>query len=109
MEEGGQDQGITPVEMFVASLGTCIGYYGVRFCQRHHIPTQGFKMTMEWTYADQPHRVGSIVFRVELSVALDLAMRNRLQKVMEGCTVHQSINIAPGISIRISTPVEEHV
>jgi putative redox protein len=103
LEEGGQDQGITPVELFIASLGSCIGYFAVRFCQRHKIPTAELRVTMGWDYAEQPHRVGSIRTRVELPAALDGAMKDRLQKVLEGCTVHHSITIAPRIFIQIGT------
>lgn len=102
VEEGGQDQGITPVEMFVASLGTCIGYFAVRFCQRHKIPTAGLKIGMEWAYAEQPHRIGTIIAHVDLPGKLDPAMRDRLRKVLEGCTVHNSITITPKISIQLA-------
>jgi uncharacterized OsmC-like protein len=99
VEEGGQDQGITPVEMFVASLGTCIGYFAVRFCQRHKIETSGLKVSMEWNYAEQPHRVGTVTVRLKLPANLDPAMKVRLQKVLEGCTVHQSLTHPPEIVI----------
>ena len=105
-EEGGQDEGIAPVEMLVASLGTCIGYFAVRFCQRHKIPTAGFKVSMEWSYTEQPHRIGLMTAHVDLPAKLDSAMRERLQKVLEGCTVHNSITITPKISIRIATREE---
>ena len=104
LEEGGQDEGITPVEMFVASLGTCIAYYAVRFCQRHKIPTAGLKVAMEWTYAEQPHRIGTMTAHVVLPGKWEPAMKDRLLKVLEGCTVHQSITIAPRIAIALSTP-----
>lgn len=104
VEEGGQDQGITPVEMFVTSLGTCIGYYAVRFFQRHKIPTAGLKVVMQWGYAEQPHRIGSITARVDLPGKLDPAMQDRLLKVLEGCTVHNSITITPRLSIQLSIP-----
>jgi len=104
LQEGGQDRGVTPIEMFVASLGTCIGYYAVRFFQRHKIPSTGFKIAMEWEYADQPHRIGTLTARVDLPTNFDPAMRERLRKVMEGCTVHNSITIAPVVSIQFATP-----
>ncbi len=103
VQEGGNDEGSTPVEMFVASLGTCIGYFAVRFCQRHKLPMAGLKVFMEWGYAEQPHRIGSMTARVGLPTRLDTAMRERLQKVLEGCTVHNSITHAPEISIQLST------
>ena len=109
IEEGGQDEGITPVEMLVASLGTCIGYFAVRFCQRHKIQTQGLKVSMEWDYTEQPHRIGSMTAHVNLPVTLDSALKTRLEKVLEGCTVHNSITLAPKISIRLATLADQGV
>ncbi len=101
VEEGGQDQGITPVEMFVASLGTCVGYFAVRFCQRHNIQTDGLKISMEWDYAEQPHRVGAITVHLNLPADLEPTMKARLQKVLEGCTVHQSLIHPPKITVSL--------
>ncbi len=98
-EEGGDDQGITPVEMFVASLGACIGYFAVRFCRRHNLPAAGLAVKMIWDYAEQPHRVGSLTVRVSLPVDFPSEMQDRLRKVVEGCTIHQSLTHSPQIAI----------
>jgi uncharacterized OsmC-like protein len=100
-DEGGQDQGMTPVELLIASLGSCIGYFAVRFCQRHQLATGGLRVRMTWDYAERPHRVGSMAAHVHLPVALEPALQDRLQQVLEGCTVHKTIEITPKISVRI--------
>lgn len=99
VEEGGQDAGMTPVEIFVASLGGCIGFFAVKFCQRHKIPTVGLKITAEWDYAERPHRVGTIAVHADLPARLDPEMRNRLQRVLESCTIHQSLAHPPKVSV----------
>jgi uncharacterized OsmC-like protein len=101
VEEDGQDQGVTPVEMFVASLGTCMGYFAARFFQRHKIHTDGFKISMEWDYAEQPHRVGDITAHLSFPVKLEPTMKARLQKVLEGCTVHQSLIHPPKVTVTL--------
>lgn len=100
-EEGGDDQGITPVEMFVSSLGACIGYFAVRFLRRHNLSTEGFNVTVEWDYAEQPHRVGAIRAHVDLPKGFPAEMKERLQKVMEGCTIHHSLTHSPQIGIEL--------
>ena len=62
--EGGTDKAMTPAELFVASLGTCIGVYAVRFCKRHNLPTEGLKVLLDWTVVKDPWRIGSV--KVEL-------------------------------------------
>lgn len=105
-EEGGQDAGITPMEMFAASLGTCIGHFIVRFCQRHGISTGGLNIRMGWAYAERPHRVGKIKAEVRLPVNLGEAMRERLLRVAEGCTVHHSLMVSPKVSIDLAVGQE---
>ncbi|MDC4206600.1 MAG: OsmC family protein [Candidatus Manganitrophus sp.] len=100
-EEGGDDQGITPVEMFIASLGACIGYFAIRFCQRHKLPTEGLGVAVSWDYAEQPHRIGAISTRVDLPKGFSAEMKDRLQKVVEGCTIHNSLTHPPQIAVRL--------
>lgn len=104
VEDDGTDEGMTPVEMLVASLGSCIGYFAVRFFRRHNLQTAGLRVAMAWEYSEQPHRIGSMAAHVHLPVELDAKMRDRLQKVLDGCTVHNSIQITPKIEVRLSTP-----
>jgi len=101
VEEGGRDEGMTPVELLIASLGSCIGYFAVRFCQRHQLATEGLRVRMTWDYAERPHRVGSMAAHVQLPMALEPLLQDRLQQVLEGCTVHKTIEITPKISVRI--------
>ena len=79
----------------MASLGTCIGYFAVRFFQRHNFPIAGLRVSMEWDYAEKPYRIGSMTARVDLPTRLSSGLRERLQKVLEGCTVHNSITHPP--------------
>lgn len=101
-EEGGDDRGMTPVELFAGSLGACIGYYALRFFQRRQIPTEGLGVSVEWEYAEQPHRIGAILARVDLPGDFPAGMKDRLQKVLEGCTVHNSLTHSPKIQIAFS-------
>lgn len=100
-EEEGADRGITPVEMFVGSLGACVGYFALRFCRRHQLPVEGLNVFVEWEYAEQPHRVGAILVRVDLPGGFPSEMRERLQKVVEGCTIHHSLTRPPQITVRL--------
>jgi uncharacterized OsmC-like protein len=102
-DEGGEDQGMTPIELLVGSLGSCIGHFAARFCQRHRLSTEGLHVNMTWSYAERPHRVGSLTAHVHLPLALEPAVRERLQQVLEGCTVHKTIEIAPKILVQIET------
>lgn len=98
-EDGGADEGMSPVELFVGSLAGCVAYFVGRYCRRHQIPCEGFTVEADWSYAEQPHRVGSIRMRINLPVELTPEQRERLLKVAHGCTVHQSLAVPPAVNI----------
>ncbi len=105
-DEGGTDEGMTPVECLAVSLGSCVAYFAARFAQRHALPIEDLCVTTGWDYAEKPHRVGRFDVHVVYRGALDAAMRDRLQRVVEACTVHHTLTHPPGIRIVLSAGQE---
>jgi uncharacterized OsmC-like protein len=101
IEDGGGDAGMSPVELFVGSLASCVAYFVGRYCARHQMPCEGFTVDVEWSSAEQPHRVGAVVLRVNLPSALPAEQREKLLKVAHGCTVHQSLMVPPKVEINL--------
>ncbi len=99
--DGGGDAGMSPVELFVGSLASCVAYFVGRYCARHQIPCEGFAVDVEWSFAEQPHRVGAVELRVNLPSAVTPEQRDKLLKVAHGCTVHQSITNPLKVGIQL--------
>jgi putative redox protein len=106
--DGGQDAGMSPVELFVGSVASCVAYFVGRFCARHDIHREGLSVDAEWTMAEGPHRVGQIDLAIHLPHRITPELREKLLKVAHGCTVHQSIAVAPNVSIKLN-PHGHHV
>jgi len=104
-EDGGVDAGLSPVELFVGSLGACVAFFVGRYCARHQIPCDGLTIDTDWSYAEQPHRVGTVDLRINLPSALKPEQRDKLLKVAHGCTVHQSLTVPPKVEIRLASRV----
>ncbi|WP_447976917.1 OsmC family protein [Candidatus Nitrospira bockiana] len=101
-EDGGDDTGMSPVTLFVGSLAACVAYFVTRYCTRHGLPTEGFRIDVDWGMAEQPHRVGTISLRLHVPVEITDGHRERLLKVAHGCTVHQSLMVPPKVDITIA-------
>ena len=99
VEDGGGDAGMSPVELFVGSLGSCVAYFIGRYCLRHQIPCEGLTIDVDWSYAEQPHRVGSVEIKFHLPAKLTSEQQEKLLKVAHGCTVHQSLTVPPKVEI----------
>ncbi|HEU5408199.1 MAG TPA: OsmC family protein [Nitrospira sp.] len=102
-EEGGQDAGMSPVELFVGSLAGCVAYFVGQFCGRHGVPQDGLSIDAEWSMAESPHRVGRIDIGIHLPHRITTEMKERLLRVAHGCTVHQSLMVAPTVAITLNS------
>lgn len=103
IEDGGEDGGPTPTELFVASLAACVMHYAQRFLRRHGLPTDGLRVSCDYALAEGPHRVGSIDIEVDAPGLVE-ARRHAFSRVIEHCTVHTTITHEPAINIRLSGP-----
>ena len=102
VEDGGADAGMSPVELFVGSVASCVGYFVGQFCARHDISREGLRVEAEWTMAEGPHRVGQVQLAIRLPHRVTPELKERLLKVAHGCTVHQSIVAPAQISIDLN-------
>ncbi|MBM4127469.1 MAG: OsmC family protein [Nitrospira sp.] len=100
--DGGQDAGMSPVELFVGSVASCVAYFVGQFCARHNISREGLRVDADWAMAEQPHRVGQIDIAIQLPHRIPAELKERLMKVAHGCTVHQSIAVPPDIAITLN-------
>jgi len=100
---GGTDEGFTPPEMFIASLGSCIGVYVVDFCARHGIPNEGLSINMSWRQAsDPPNRIGKIEADVRLPGEVSPAHKQAILRVAQACLIHNTISHSPQVEIRLN-------
>jgi len=102
-DNGGNDQGPTPPELFVDSLGSCIGVYVLAFCKNTGLNPNGMKIILDWEKAsDKPARIKSISVKVELPNADVGARKAALLKVAESCMIHETIKHQPEINIELT-------
>lgn len=102
-EDGGGDTGMSPVELFVGSLGSCVAYFVARYCARHQIACEGLTIDVDWSYAEQPHRVGTVAIKLHLPGELTSEQQEKLLRVAHGCTVHQSLTVPPKVEIQLAS------
>ncbi len=101
-EMGGQDEGPTPPELFVDSLGSCIGVYVLAFCKNTGLNPNGMKIVLYWEKAlDKPTRIKSINVKIDLPNANVGARKAALLKVAESCLIHETIKYQPEITIEL--------
>ena len=99
--DGGDDTAPTPTELFIAGLAGCVGFYAERFLRRSRLSTDGLTVACSYDWAEDPHRVGRIDVAV-LAPGLPAERRAAFARVVEHCTVHNTLALPPAISLRIT-------
>ena len=99
--EGGTDQGMTPIELFIASFASCATFYAVTFLERRIPSLSGLEVRSSWQYSEDPHRIGTITLSIVLPQTLSTRTKQGLLKTVEHCTVKNTLKHAPIIQIDI--------
>ncbi len=101
-EKGGQDSGMNPPEVFIASLGACVGVYVARYCQNANLSTEGLKILMNWKYSDDKTRISNIDVEISFQHS-DIGKRaNALLEVARHCLIHNTLLNHPVINFTLA-------
>jgi len=106
-DNGGSDQGMTPPEFLLASLGACAGFYAAQYLKVRNLPADGLQVTVHADKLLQPARVGQ--FRIEVFVpSLDGHHEAGILRAVKACLIHNTLLHAPAIETVVRTSAEVH-
>lgn len=96
-EKGGSDEGFNPLEVFLASVGSCAAFYAKMYCQNAGIDAANLEVNVSSSLtADKPLRFQDI--EVKLNLGRDIAERkNALLSFAANCPVHNTVKAAANI------------
>ncbi len=94
---GGEDSGPAPFDLFLASLGTCAGYYVARFCELKGIDLSRIGMTLETIRDPERKRVGKIRIEIDLPPDFPDKYRKPLIRAADQCAVKRHLVEPPEI------------
>jgi uncharacterized OsmC-like protein len=99
---GGNDSAPTPVELFVASLATCVAFYAGSYLTRHGYGRGDLTVSAGFAMAsDHPARVSDIRVTVRVPANIPAKHRPALRAVARHCTVHNTLISKPSIMIEL--------
>ena len=102
---GGTDTAMTPTELLIAALSSCVAFYAGRYLARHGLNRDGLHVTATFTAAtDRPARVAAVRLAIQVPGGIPPSRRAALLAVASHCTVHNTLRQAPDIAIELSRP-----
>lgn len=100
---GGEDAAMTPTELLVASLGSCVAFYAGQYLARHGLSRDGLKVTAEFAMAtDRPARIGEVSLTIQVPPGVPAEREAPLLAVASHCTVHNTLMQPPDITIELA-------
>lgn len=108
--DGGKDAAVTPTELLIASLASCVAFYAGRYLFRHGLDRAGLAVTAEFSMAaDRPARVSAARLQITVPAGFPPQRAAALLAVVSHCTVHNTLRQAPDISIELADPLRTAV
>ena len=101
---GGSGAAPPPFDLFLASIGTCAGFYALRFCQKREIDTSDLRVDLEAIRDAALKRVGRIVISVELPQGFPEKYRDAIVRSIDQCAVKRHILEAPEFTVEVAIP-----
>ncbi len=101
-ENGGADEGMTPPELLLASLGSCAAFYAAQYLKTRNLAETGVEVTVTAEKLKQPARVGNFRVQVVSPVALTQEQSEGLMRSVHHCLVHNTLLTPPEIRIELA-------
>jgi uncharacterized OsmC-like protein len=102
-ENGGEDAGMTPPELMLASLGSCAAFYAVQYLKTRNLAQSGVEVTVTSEKLKQPARLGNFRIQVVSPVSLTEEQTEGLMRSVHHCLIHNTLLTPPEIAIELTT------
>ncbi len=99
VRHGGGGTAPAPFELFLTSIGTCAGYYALRFCQERQIPTEGLALSMTWERSPATKLISGIRIEIALPPGFPEKYRTAILRAADQCAVKKHLVEPPAIEV----------
>jgi putative redox protein len=103
-DNGGTDQGMTPPELMLASLGTCAAFYAVQYLKARNLADSGVEVRVTAEKLKQPARLGNFQIHVSCPVPLTPEQEQGMTNAVHHCLIHNTLLTPPQIDIHLHQP-----
>jgi len=96
---GGQNSAPSPFDFFLASLGTCAGFFALRFCQQRDLPTDGLRLQLTTERNAETKRLDRVDITMQLPTDFPEKYRSAIIRATDQCAVKKALLDPPEIEI----------
>lgn len=92
----------SPFDLFLASLGTCAGFYALRFCQERGITTEGLGTALETERDPDTRKLVRIAVTLTLPPGFPEKYREAIVRAADQCAVKKAILSPPELPVAVA-------
>jgi putative redox protein len=99
---GGPGSAPSPFDLFMASIGTCAGFYVLRFLQERQLDTSGLSLSLtpEWDVGRR--LVSRIWIQIALPDSFPVKYREAILRAVDQCSVKRHLAQPPVFEISVA-------
>ena len=94
---GGENSAPSPFDVFLASIGTCAGYFIQNYCQSRNLSTDGIEILQHAEWDTGKHLVTKISLDIRVPESFPEQYRASLVSAVNLCTVKKHLKAPPDI------------
>ncbi len=102
-EDGGFDEGMTPPELLLASLGSCAAFYAVQYLKTRSLDAGAVEVSVRAEKLKNPGRLGHFQIEVSCPGALTNEQQQGMLRSVHACLIHNTLMSVPDIEIMVKT------
>lgn len=98
-EPGGEVTAPSPVDLLLASLGTCTSYYVLHFCEQRGVPLDDVSLSLDVDRDADTQKIIAIKIRINMPASFPERYLDAIVKAASQCTVKKYLEDCPGIEM----------
>ena len=99
---GGGGEAAGPYDLFLASLGTCAGFFALRFMQQRGIDPTGSRLTLATAKDAETGLATTVKIDLELPPGFPNKYRQAVLRAMDQCKVKRQLEQPPTVEATVS-------
>lgn len=92
-----------PFDLFLASIGTCAGYFVKSFCEERKIEIDGLSLTEDAVWDEETHKLKSVNLTIHLPAGFPEKYKNAVTSAANLCSVKKTLLNPPEFIIKTET------
>ena len=102
LQAGGEDTAPSPFDLFLASLGTCAGFFVLSFCQQRGIDTAGIELRQRMERDPRTHLIVKVDVEILLPASFPGKYRAAVVQAAQLCTVKKHLENPPRFNLFVT-------